>query len=265
MSAPRRYGLAPLTGVLRIDSLQHQGKLKVYLLGSVSYIIEGTWLGRLSCVQRKAENIALGIAIFTRLVKEIEMPRLRSNSKTSVRPARARWISALLFVLFAVLSSVSAQAAKVGARYERDADFSGLSTYAWRLHTERPAEAALAVGGELDTLIRGIITEELERRGFRLAGEETPDFEISYDAFVETMVDHPALRKEIVPGVAWVIEGDYRSWEEGSLYIWLYRYGGKHPLWTSWATKNLAEPKEAPDPQKLRRTVRKMLRRLPSH
>jgi hypothetical protein len=180
-----------------------------------------------------------------------------------VRPAQARWISALLFVLLAVLSSVTAHAAKIGARYERDADFSGLATYAWRLHLERPADSPLAVGGELDTLIRGIITEELERRGFRLAGEETPDFEISYDAFVETLVDHPAMRKEIVPGVAWVIEGDYRSWEEGSLYIWVYRYGGKHPLWTSWVTKNLAEPEEAPNPQKLRRAVRKMLRRFP--
>ena len=171
----------------------------------------------------------------------------------------------ILIAMTVVLAGAAAHAAKVGTRYDRDADFDGLQTFAWRSKENVPADAPLATGGKIDTLIRRIVTEELERRGFRPATEsEMADFELSYDALRETVLDSPGVRKEIVRGVAWVIDIDSRTYDQGTLQLSVYRRGTKHAIWSAWTSGKLTEPDpEQPSENKIRRAVRKMLARFP--
>ena len=182
-------------------------------------------------------------------------------------PVRGRHLRVLVpriaaLLVGALALNTAAEAQKVGTRYERDADFTGLETFAWRLNTKKPETSPLVPGGELDELIRGILTEELERRGYRPAEGADADFEVAYDGFLETVVDDLALRKDVTPGVAWVVEGDYRSWEQGSLYIWVHLPGRERAAWTAWASGRRTD-QDGPDPRKIRRAARRMLARFP--
>ena len=171
----------------------------------------------------------------------------------------------ILFAVTLAMAGSAAHAAKVGTRYDRDADFDGLQTFAWRSKSNVPADAPLAVGGKIDTMIRGIVTEELERRGFRPAtGDEEADFELSYDALRETVLDSPGVRKEIVRGVAWVVDIDARTYDQGTLQLSVHRSGTEHAVWSAWTSGKVTEPDpEQPNPNKIRRAVRKMLARFP--
>ena len=164
----------------------------------------------------------------------------------------------------ALVLSTAAMGEKINTRHDRDADFTGLETYAWRPASKKTEGSPLEAGGEIDKLIHGILVEELERSGYRPAGEEDKaDFEIAYDGFSETLVDDLATRREITPGVAWVVDGDYRSWEKGTLYLWIYLPDNKATAWTAWASGKRKADGPRADPKKVRRAVRKMLARFP--
>jgi hypothetical protein len=176
--------------------------------------------------------------------------------------ARTPRIAALLGAALMVLAT-AADAGKIGSRYDRDADFSNLESYAWRPGEKKPEGSPLAPGGEIDTMIRGAVDAELARRGFRPAADgEEPDFVIGYDAARETAVDNPNLRRDVTSGVAWVVEGEYRSWERGTLILTVHRPGEDRAIWSAWTTEDLKHP-DGPSQRQVERATRKLLKRFP--
>ncbi|MEE8522725.1 MAG: DUF4136 domain-containing protein [Thermoanaerobaculia bacterium] len=172
------------------------------------------------------------------------------------RQALAVSIAACLFLLAA-----GAAAKDSGVKFERDADFSKYAKYGWSEPAKKPESSPLAVGGTLDTKVRNAIDRQLKAQGFEPAIDDDPDFLISFDGAMESVTDFDGLRRDIAPGVAWVIEGSVNSYNRGTLIISVRDGDSEKIVWSAWTTEKVKDP--ANPGKQVDRAVKKLLKRFP--
>ncbi len=176
-----------------------------------------------------------------------------------VTDRRLAYVAVIASCLFLVASGAVAK--DTGVRFERDADFSDYSTYDWSEPEAKPEGSPLAVGGALDTKIRNAIDARLQAQGFEPAIDEEPDFIVSFDGAMETVTDFDGLRRDITPGVAWVMEGSINSYGRGTLIITIRDGETEMVVWSAWTTEKVKDP-DNPDRQ-VGRAVKKLLKKFP--
>lgn len=177
--------------------------------------------------------------------------------------ARLARAAAVLGLLTLVAAVAPAQAKKVGHQFDPQADFSRWKTWGWGTPQERPEGHPLAEGGSLDLEIRQAITQELEKKGFRPAGDgERPDFVVTYRTQVSDQMFREGAQIELYRGVFWESANvPARAMSQGTLLIELADAESGDIQWGGWAVGAARKPQELAD--KAGKAVRKILAAFP--
>lgn len=171
--------------------------------------------------------------------------------------------SATTFAVAGLLCCLAAPAvaADKGFKFERDVDFDQYRKFDWIATAEKPADSPLSIGGEVDTAIRNAIDQQLQAQGYEPALAADADFLVSFDGALESVTDFDGLRRDIRPGVAWVIEGSVQSYNRGTLMITVYDAETEKLVWSGWTTEKVKN-RDHPEEQ-VGRAVRRLLKKFP--
>lgn len=166
----------------------------------------------------------------------------------------------LLAAILTLIPAAPAAAADIGSKYDRDADFSRYETFRWQL-PEKPRGPRVSPGGDLDVLIRGLVAKALAAEGIAEAEDSEADLLVTYDAVATEQMDVGSSRKELTPGVAWVMDGHMRSYFEGTLVVTLIDAETEKPVWSGWSTSRLKGTKNIE--KKVQQITKKVMARFP--
>ena len=155
----------------------------------------------------------------------------------------------------------AAFAKDTGVRFERDVACSKYQTYDWVDPVAKPEGSPLAVGGEIDTAIRNAVDRQLRKQGFEEATDGEADFLVSFDGAMESVTDFDGLRRDVTPGVAWVMEGTVNSYNRGTLIISVRDGESEKIVWSAWTTEKVKNPEHGE--KQVDKAVRKLLRKFP--
>ena len=174
----------------------------------------------------------------------------------------SRFLVCLLAVL---LLATPAAAKKSGSKYDGKADFSKYTTFKW-VDNPKPRGPRVEPGADLDVLIRGLVTQRLVSQGLE-EKEGEADLSVTYDAVAVPVTNLEAMRQEITPGVAWVVDGPLTAYLEGNLVITISDTGTDKPVWTAWTSVKVHEPdnpnKQVEVDRKVTKAVKKLMARYP--
>ena len=158
--------------------------------------------------------------------------------------------------------------------YDRSVDLSKYKTFDWVkrekppiIRVEESADPRLS-SEALDSQIHSLVEKELEKKGFRKATNESPDFLVSYLAVGKLDLassQRDTLPSPLLPYGHWrpfYHTGiDYRLQRKGTLTIDIVDGATNKLAWRGSATDTFSEAKEAP--KKIEKAIKKMFKKFP--
>jgi hypothetical protein len=167
----------------------------------------------------------------------------------------------VLAPLCATLTLACSSLPPPGSSYDHDANFSSLKTYGWY---SDPAEDKTVGSSIVDTRfvedhVKKNIVEILGKKGYRPAGDATPDFYTDYHTRVAAIVQQDQYGR-----YAWWAMPTYlgtQTYREGTLAVDV-RDASKKLIWRGWVTKLYGKSPEA-IAKNIRRAVEEILASFP--
>jgi hypothetical protein len=85
-----------------------------------------------------------------------------------------------IFAVAAVIAAISCSTVRVETDYDPDADFGGLSTYAWMPHPPAVSNDPLLHNSLLDSRVRSSVDKEMAAKGIRKVSAAKASFLVNY-------------------------------------------------------------------------------------
>lgn len=168
----------------------------------------------------------------------------------------------LSLALLCLLAALPAAAKKVEQHYDIATDFSAYSSWSWGEPQERPEGHTLAVGGALDTKLRGLIEAELESKGLRLEEAGEGDLRVVYRTTLTESVTSDGAHIGLTDRVSWdFMTSPPRAFSEGTLLIEITDAASGELVWSGWASEVADKP--ATLEKKAGKAVKRILRHFP--
>lgn len=189
-------------------------------------------------------------------------PRVETRGYMPSSLRDEEWRQYLAAFLLLTLLLAAPAAAKVHSRWDRGADFSSYETFRWQ-DSEKPMGPRVSPGGVLYDPIRELVVAALESEGLREVEDGEADLLVHFEAVATPVMDMGALRRDVAPGIAWVVDGPMRSYYEGTLVVVLTDAETGQPVWSGWTTQQIEGDHERPtDEVKLVKVARKVTKKI---
>jgi len=180
-------------------------------------------------------------------------------------------LSRVLFVFSMLLLLQACSGITVSQDYEKEYNFSGLETFAWKPNDKQAY--GVQDNDLLDKRIRTTIENTLLAKSYRLVDSYTPDFFISYHYDVAQKIKSSGLSGGIAfghstcggfGGVGMSTGSDVRAYDQGTLLIDVTVPLGDKLIWRGVATQSVSDH-TSPDEssENIKETVEKVLRQFP--
>lgn len=148
--------------------------------------------------------------------------------------------------------------------YDRTADFSSMKTYGWLPVAMRPGDPV--VDSLLDARVHESADAELKARGFAIATNGAPDFQITYSAAVNRKIEARPTTANTGYGLGRmsVITTEVTSYDEGTLVLDIVDPKSRTLLWRG-VGRGAVAPRPTPDErdEKIRDAVNRILKEFP--
>ncbi len=158
--------------------------------------------------------------------------------------------------------------------YDRSVDLSKYKTFDWVkqesppiIRVEESADPRLS-SEVLDNQIHSLVEKELEKKGFRKATNDSPDFLVSYVAIGKLDLSSPQRDTHSSSQLSYGHSrpfyntgNDYRLQRKGTLTIDIVDGATNKLAWRGSATDTFSEAKDAP--KKVEKAIKKMFKKFP--
>jgi Domain of unknown function (DUF4136) len=177
----------------------------------------------------------------------------------------------ILFLFSMLLLLQACSGITVSQDYEKEYNFSGLETFAWKPNVEKAY--GIQDNDLLDKRIRTAIENSLLSKSYRLVDSFTPDFFISYHYNVQQKISSSGLSGGVAVGrssfggfggVGLSSGSDVRAYDQGTLLIDVTIPLGDKLVWRGVATQSVSDhtsPEESSE--NIKETVEKTLQQFP--
>ena len=160
----------------------------------------------------------------------------------------------------------------VSQDYDKEADFSALHTFAWKVHPDDRAYDDSEISPLVATRVRNAITNELSGKGITYT-ETSPDFLIDYNLKVESRITSTNVGTTIgygaggygsFGGLVFSTSPDIRQYDEGTLFIDFYTADDTRLVWRGISSQ-IIDKHDSPDrvTKQVNLNVQKILEQFP--
>ena len=175
-------------------------------------------------------------------------------------------------IVFLVAVIAGCSGITVSQDYDKDADFSALRTFSWKLDPDTRLDEQSEMSPLVATRIRKAIESELNARSITL-DSDSPDFLVDYNIKVESKVSSSNVGTTIgfgtggyghIGGVVISTAPDIRQYDEGTLYIDFYEAEDARLIWRGISSQ-VIDKHEPPDrvTRQINLNVQKILEQFP--